>query len=267
MSNGAVILGASSYNLTYAQTSATCTNFTTGQIERILTVNQNATNLVDIFFTNSTGTYKNQNITTPSGSSTTVNATAVYQNSGTTALYLGGNIASNPITIYLTLGMHNFTGNITGNANYTSNSTGATYYVDVIEVVPQNLTVAIDSPTNTTYTSTNQILHKAILNKEGSWCGVSINGTANQTMTYSGIYSWSLLTTLGNSTYQDVFCCNDTSGNMDCTANIYYTVSYSIYISPYPTNKYCVDLDKDVQYCMTSTQNFLIIGGIIINVS
>ena len=32
-----------------------------------------------------------------------------------------------------------------------------------------------------------------------------------------------------------------------------------------PTEKYCMRLDNDVQYCMLNTQTFFIIGGMVIN--
>jgi len=114
------------------------------------TVNQ-STNPIDIYLTNSTGTYKNQNITVIIGQQTTVNVTAVYPNSGTVALYEDGNPVSNPRTTTLPLGEHSYKGNISGNTNYTANATGATYYIKVIDITPP--TYSLNS-TNSTIAGT-----------------------------------------------------------------------------------------------------------------
>ena len=102
----------------------------------VLTVSQNTTNPVDIYLINSTGAYKNQNITVNyglSGSQTTANATMVYSNSGTASLYEDNSTVANPRTTTLSIGTHSYKGNVTGNANYSSNATGATFYMNVID--------------------------------------------------------------------------------------------------------------------------------------
>ncbi len=127
-------------------------NWTTATNNTIfLLVNKNNTNPVDIYFVNSSGTYKNQNITITSGEETTANVTAIYQNSGTPALYEDGGSTTNPRTATLAVGTHNYLGNITGNANYTSNSTGATYYIIVNAAPDSEKPRYFDNSTNSTY--------------------------------------------------------------------------------------------------------------------
>jgi parallel beta-helix repeat protein len=100
------------------------------------TILQNTTNLIDIYLTNSTGAYKNQNITEVYGIETTANATMAYSNAGPASLYEDGSSVSNPRTFALSGGTHSYKGNTTGNQNYTANFTGATYYINVIDRTP-----------------------------------------------------------------------------------------------------------------------------------
>jgi hypothetical protein len=95
-------------------------------------ISQNQTNPIDIYFINSTGTYKNQNITTVQGQQSTANSTMIYTQSGTALLWEDGSSVSNPRTTILSLGLHSYKGNTSGDGqNYTTNNTGATYYVNV----------------------------------------------------------------------------------------------------------------------------------------
>jgi hypothetical protein len=100
-------------------------------ITSIVTVNQNATNPIDIYLNNGTA-YKNQNITAVYGTQTIANATMVYSNSGTVNLYEDGVSVGNPQNTTLSIGAHSYKGNTSGNANYTANSSGITYYINVI---------------------------------------------------------------------------------------------------------------------------------------
>ena len=143
-------LGNATWNFTvsyYAQ------NYSASSITYYVYMNKGM-NPIDIYFINSTGTYKNQNITTSLGGQTTANATMVNSNAGTVSLYQDNSLISNPNTTILSIGVHSFTGNTTGNQNYTANNTGAIYYVTVNPSSnPVTLTI---SPGNVTYpTATN----------------------------------------------------------------------------------------------------------------
>lgn len=125
-----ITLGAGYYLYRFNATGgANWTANTTG-VTTTVTINQNQTNPVDIYLNNGT-VYKNQNITITYGTQTTANVTPVYQNSGTVHLYRDSSSVSNPETITLGGGYYEYKGNITGNENYSSNSTGATYYITV----------------------------------------------------------------------------------------------------------------------------------------
>ncbi|MEM5882933.1 MAG: PGF-pre-PGF domain-containing protein, partial [Candidatus Aenigmatarchaeota archaeon] len=124
-------LGAAVY--VYVYNTSGGANYTANSITRTLIVNKGP-NPVDIYFITTTETYKNQNITVIAGTQITVNVTAVYPNSGTLSLYEDGLPVTNPRTTILSVGEHSYKGNITGNQNYTSNLTGATFYINVIGV-------------------------------------------------------------------------------------------------------------------------------------
>ena len=85
-------------------------------------------------------------------------------------------------------------------------------------------TITIDSPDNDTYTET-QIWFNITLDESGSWCGYSLDGAANVTMTNSS-GNWSsqdIFVTDGN--HNVTFSCNDTVGNMNASAiTEYFTV-------------------------------------------
>jgi hypothetical protein len=97
-------------------------------------VNLNQSNPVDIYIVNSTETYKNQNVTITYGTSVIANATRVYPSSGEDALYRdGSNVsgAAENVTLAAKTAGYAYLANVTGNANYTSNTSGVTYYLIV----------------------------------------------------------------------------------------------------------------------------------------
>jgi hypothetical protein len=122
-------LGAGWYN--YVFNTSGGANYTSGSTSLGINVAQNTTNPIDIYLNNGTA-YKNQNITAIYGTQTIANATMVYSNSGTANLYEDGVSVSNPQSTTLSIGVHSYKGNTSGNANYTANSTGITYYINVI---------------------------------------------------------------------------------------------------------------------------------------
>jgi len=85
--------------------------------------------------------------------------------------------------------------------------------------------VKISSPTNSTYQTTS-VWANVTLDEAGSWCGVSLNGTANVTMTNStGNYNYQM-TGLAQGGNNARFYCNDTANNMNgSTSNVmFFTV-------------------------------------------
>jgi hypothetical protein len=166
-------------------------------------VNQNTTNPVNIFFINSSGTYQNQNISVGSGTSTTANATTIYSSSGTVALWLDGVSVNNPNTTTLSIGLHSYKGNITGNANYSSNASGATFYINVYNSYPQWV---VNS------NSTNPTLRNTPISHNLQW--TDYNGLSGY------IFSWSNL----SSCIPITIILNETNGGNIGDA---YTYSYS----------------------------------------
>jgi len=83
--------------------------------------------------------------------------------------------------------------------------------------------ITIQSPINQSYPITS-IWFNVTLNEPGSWCGYSLDGAANVTMTNSS-GNWNNLTTVGEGTHNVTFACNDTAGNMNSSAIIeYFTI-------------------------------------------
>ncbi len=174
------------------------------------TINKNQTNPIDIYLINGTGTYKNQNITMDFGEVTTANATMVYQQSGTASLFEDGPTTSNPRTTTLSAGTHSYKGNTTGNANYSSNSTGATYY---IIVNPATYTISIEL--NATNVRWNE--------------GVNLSGYASKGTPFSGWIQVRQSSTLvcnittTNGYYSCVFSSPSEVGNFTYTSYILNT--------------------------------------------
>ncbi len=160
-------LGAvGTYNYTwYANDSADNWNSSATVIYYVV---QNTTNLVDLYIVNSTTNYKNQNVTITygPGESITANATAVYVSSGTANLTRNETFISGASeTAILGAGTYTYKVNMTGNANYSDNSTGSTFYLTVLQnatnllllyfnngtqYLNQNITVFYGTQTNVT---------------------------------------------------------------------------------------------------------------------
>lgn len=83
--------------------------------------------------------------------------------------------------------------------------------------------ISIQSPLNTTY-ETSSIWANVTLNKEGSWCGRSLDNDVNITMTNSSGKWNNLMTSVINDVHNVTLCCNDTNDNMNCSAIEYFTV-------------------------------------------
>jgi len=85
------------------------------------------------------------------------------------------------------------------------------------------LVVSIASPLNASYYVTD-VLSSVSLNKDGSWCGVSLDSAANQTMAENGL-TWSLgLSSLAEAMHNVIFSCSDSAGAVARVGPRYFTI-------------------------------------------
>ncbi|MCK5016603.1 MAG: PGF-pre-PGF domain-containing protein, partial [Candidatus Peribacteraceae bacterium] len=103
-----------------------------------------------------------------------------------------------------------------GNLNYTS----AYWTLDTTPPV-----ITIDSPSNQSYNDL-WIWANATLNENTSWCGFSLNGTSNVTMNNDSFthFYYNISNGLNEATHNITFSCNDTVGNMNTSAMLYFTI-------------------------------------------
>ncbi|MCG2723686.1 PGF-pre-PGF domain-containing protein, partial [archaeon] len=106
-----------------------------------------------------------------------------------------------------------------GNINATwVNSTAKT----LSDVTPPTITIL--SPLNQSYAQ-KWVWANITLNEAGSWCGVSLNGTTNQTLSNTSTTAWYLnLTVPSEGSNNMKFYCNDTAGNMGNSSLVYFTI-------------------------------------------
>lgn len=143
--------------------------------------------------------------------------------------------------VSLTNSSGNWNGQITG---LSSGPHSVTFYANDTsnnQATPQTVYFVVDteifsvtalSPSNTTYRD-NSILARVSTNRAADWCGRSLNGGANTTMTAVGADPstlWEQTMTLDEGLYNVVFYCNDTGGNMNVSSTIYFTVDYDTII-------------------------------------
>lgn len=127
-------LGAGLYVYTY-NTSGN-ENYTSSSKQFNLTVQQNTTNPINLYFINSTGGFVNHNMTVSYEGQTNVTGYNIYPNSGTVHLFRDEvNVTDTEYDEWMTLG-YNAGGyaykiNTSGNENYSANDTGVTYYIIV----------------------------------------------------------------------------------------------------------------------------------------
>ena len=114
------------------------------------------------------------------------------------------------------------------NVTFSCNSTGG----DMNSSVPYTYftvdfppIIIIESPTNTSY-GTSSIWFNVTLNEVGDWCGYSLDGSDNTTMSNTSGNWNNLNSTMSEGSHEAVFYCNDSVGNMNNT-NIIFTVDLS----------------------------------------
>jgi hypothetical protein len=96
-------------------------------------------------------------------------------------------------------------------------------------------TITMVSPLNQTY-SVNYVWANASLSEAGSWCGYSLDGAANTTMTsLNSTYWYYNVTSLTSAQHSMKFHCNDTAGNMNETSTRWFNVSTTVLDTTKPT--------------------------------
>jgi PGF-pre-PGF domain-containing protein len=135
----------------------------------------NATNVVHLYFRNSTDEYADQNMTitygTQSNATGTSSSGTVYVSRNNTVKASG----TSPKNDTLTLGaaVYQYVVNATGNANYTDNTTGLTYYIFVNKASPS---ISI-GPLNVTYPTAAETGCERITGDSSSVIALYRNGT------------------------------------------------------------------------------------------
>jgi hypothetical protein len=125
-----ITLGAGSYRWkVYANNTQ---GFWNGTDYCEFTILQNSTNPVHLSLSYSGNTYTDSNTSTYSDVTVTATPSATYDQSGTVNLFYDGNAVSYPHTTTHGVGTHIYKVNITENTNYTSNSTGLTFYLTIL---------------------------------------------------------------------------------------------------------------------------------------
>jgi len=92
-----------------------------------------------------------------------------------------------------------------------------------LSVIPAAPIATINSPTNTTYT-TSSIWSNVTTDKSASWCSYSLDKSANVTMSGSGIYWNKLMTSVSEALHNLTVYCNESSGNIGTSSVRYFTV-------------------------------------------
>ena len=123
-----ILLGGGTYEIKFNSTEGK--NWTSASETKILVVKKHPINPLDICFNDR----QNQNISIYYGDSLTIKVKSVYQDSGLISLYKNGSLLKSganeiSVTLDLEIGTYKFTANISGNQNFTSNSTGLVYWV------------------------------------------------------------------------------------------------------------------------------------------
>jgi hypothetical protein len=200
-------------------------NYSSASQTRWLNITK-ASSAVKLYLNNSES---NINITT--GTTIDINATR-QTGEGIIQLYNNGtliNQGSSPLynsTTFSSEGNFNITAYYSATENYSASS--ESWWVNVsAAAVPSDTTppaITILSPENKTYYLTRFINLSVSLNEEGSWCGYSLDGAANVSMTgYNSTYFTAVGTFNNPKQYNVTFSCNDTSGNINTTGIFYFS--------------------------------------------
>lgn len=100
------------------------------------------------------------------------------------------------------------------------NSSSMVYWT--LDTTPPQIT--IDSPANQSY-SRFWVWANITLDESGSWCGYSLNGSGNVSMSNDSVsHFYYNVSGLGEEGHNITFSCNDTVGNMNTTETLYFTI-------------------------------------------
>jgi len=127
--NSTLVLGGATWTIVY-NTSGNA-NWTSSQNNTLtLTVNANSTNPITVTIQASNGTsYNNQNVSQNYNlTNEVVSGSNVITQSGSASVFVDGALQANPYNFNFNNATHSILINTTGNANYSANATGATYY-------------------------------------------------------------------------------------------------------------------------------------------
>lgn len=120
---------AANYIYTYNTTGNE--NYTSASLVYSVNITKNTTNPSsgNMSITNFTTNFTNMNISVLTGDFVNISAWMHYLLSGTASIFVDGVSVTNPYVNTIGEGEHEVKINTTGNENYTSNSTGASYYI------------------------------------------------------------------------------------------------------------------------------------------
>lgn len=149
-----------------------------------------------------------------------VTGKGVYLQSNMTGWVLQS--GATPLMNYTNLsstGYFNMTGYFPGSENYTASL--KTYYANVTLTDETAPPVFVDSPDNTTYSSTMDLNVTAY--EPADWCGWNLNDTENSTMMNYSKNKWYDAIDCPQGTHRLHVYCNDSSGNMGSNTSVYFT--------------------------------------------
>ena len=131
-------------------------------------------------------------------------------------------VSNSNLTIWNTNGLSNGIYTIILEVNDIHDATFIDYAIVSLDNIPPQITIS--SPLNQTY-PTPTVLFKVSLDVTGSWCGYSVDGEPNTSMTYSSSYWSHSNTDISNGQHNVTFHCNDSYGNMNSTSARWFSVS------------------------------------------
>ena len=132
---------------------------------------------------------------------------------------------------FTSIGNYSYTWYAYGNGNLTNinNSVTRNYTVNLADTILPRVT--INSPLNITYT-TSLVDLSVSLNENGSWCGYSLDGNSNITITAINSTYFSLTNSeISQGSHAMVFSCNDSSGNFNSSSRAFSVDSVAPSIS------------------------------------
>lgn len=230
----AISLGAAVY--TYQCNYASSENYSAyNYADNLRTVSQNATNPINIEFYNTTDYYSNQNITANTNTWTIANGTTLYSQAGTVTIFRNKTSVSNPDNQTLPIGIYEYNANTTGNANYSANSTGATFKLQILDTIKPLWGL---NETNSTYKNTF-VKHSLYWTDNVNLSGYIFsfdNGTAvfgNDTfVSLTAGANWTNVSKKVNQTLNSVirwmFFANDTNNNWNASDIFIYNTANNI---------------------------------------